>query len=164
MSVPVGAAGRTTTALQADTSGMSPSFEGKLIAVIDDDPRVLDSMGGLLRSWGCTVVKATSPQEAHAQLEEQGRPPDLIIADYNLADGLTGIDAIKTVRARFGGKIPAFLISADATPERLGDLRSAGFQLLRKPASPVMLRALMLSKIASDVQTLPGSQVAEPNF
>ena len=48
--------------LQSDTAGLSPSFEGRLVAVIDDDPLVLDSMGGLLRSWGCTVVTTASPQ------------------------------------------------------------------------------------------------------
>ena len=29
---------------------------GKLVVVIDNDPLVLDGMGGLLRSWGCQVV------------------------------------------------------------------------------------------------------------
>ena len=33
--------------------------KGKLIVVIDDDPLVLDSTCGLLRSWGCSVVAAS---------------------------------------------------------------------------------------------------------
>ena len=130
------------------------------MAVIDDDPLVLESMGGLLRSWGCIAVTAASAREALAHLAGQDRPPDLIIADYNLAGGLTGIAAIQAVRARFGAEIPAFLISADATTERLSEVRTTGFQLLRKPTSPVMLRALMLSMLGSDAKTFPGSQVA----
>ena len=162
VSIPVGATGKSTAALQSATAGLSPSFEGLLVAVIDDDPLVLDSMGGLLRSWGCAAVMATGAVEALAHLAGEERLPDLIIADYNLADGLTGITAVEAVRARFGRGIPAFLISADVTPERFSEVRAAGYQLLRKPASPVMLRALMLSKIGSDVKTFPGSQAAKP--
>ncbi len=162
VSVPVGATGKSTAAPQSETAGLSPSFEGLLVAVIDDDPLVLDSMGGLLGSWGCTAVMAAGAVEALAHLAEQHRPPDLIIADYNLADGLTGITAVEAVRARFGRGIPAFLISADLTPERFSEVRAAGYQLLRKPASPVMLRALMLSMLGSDVKTFPVSLAAKP--
>ncbi len=147
VSVPLALTSEATTTQPSDTAGILPSFAGQLVAVIDDDPLVLDSMGGLLRSWGCSVVTATSAREALAHLAQQVRSPDLIIADFNLADGLTGIAAIQAVRDRFGAVIPAFLISADATPERLGEVRAAGYQLLRKPASPVMLRALMLNKL-----------------
>ncbi len=162
VSVPVGVKGEPMAAPQSNITGLSLSFEGQLVAVIDDDPLVLDSMGGLLRSWGCTVSTATGAVEALAHLAEQDRTPNLIIADYNLADGLTGVSAIETLRARFGGEIPAFLISADATPERIGELHGVGFQLLRKPASPVMLRALMLSTIANDVMPAQRSKAPEP--
>jgi signal transduction histidine kinase len=163
VSVPVGARSKLTAALQSDTAGLSASFKGQLVAVIDDDLLVLESMGGLLRSWGCTAVTAASALEVLVHLAVQDRPPDLIIADYNLADGLTGVAAIETVHARFGEEIPAFLISADATTERLDEVRAAGFQLLRKPASPVMLRALVLSELSSDVKVFPRSQPAKPS-
>ena len=79
------------------------------MVVIDDDPLVLDSMGGLLRSWGCIAVTAAGAVEAMAHLPEQDQPPDLIIADYNLADGVTGVVAIEALRAKFGTEVPAFL-------------------------------------------------------
>jgi len=88
----------------------------KLVVVIDDDPLVLEATGGLLRSWGCCVVTAESCDEALVSLAETeaGRRPDLIVCDYRLSRGLTGVDAIERLRSAFG-KIPALLVSADAT-------------------------------------------------
>jgi CheY-like chemotaxis protein len=145
------------------TAAQSPSFEGKWVIIIDDDPRVLESLGGLLRSWGCVAMTAASAPEAMALIAQHGRPPTLIIADYTLADGENGVDAIRAVRTRFGARIAAFLISADALPARIDELRAAGLQLLRKPASPIMLRALMLSELGAGVKTAPESNAAGSN-
>jgi signal transduction histidine kinase len=116
------------------------SLAGKLIVVIDDDPLVLDSTGGLLRSWGCRVIAAESDQDALAQ---RASKPDLIISDYRLRNGRTGIDAIARLREAFGSDIPAFLISGDILPERLQDAQKNGYQLLHKPLAPMSLRAVM---------------------
>ena len=125
---------------------------GKLIAVIDDDAVVLEGMGGLLRTWGCRVVVASSTRAALTGLNEVDRPPDLVISDYHLLDGTSGIDAIDRVRRQFQASIPAFLISADTSPERLRDARERGYYLLHKPVSPMALRA-MLSQFLRGSQT-----------
>lgn len=67
---------------------------GKLIAVIDDDPMVLEGMSGLLRSWGCRVVTGSSDRIVLAELAASSDLPDVIISDYQLRDGQTGIEAI----------------------------------------------------------------------
>src|SRR5262249_32873923 len=69
---------------------------GKLVVVIDSDVRVLEGMGGLLRNWGCRVVTATTSEAALTEVKRIGRQarPDLIISDYHLADGQSGITAI----------------------------------------------------------------------
>jgi CheY-like chemotaxis protein len=65
----------------------------KLVVVIDDNPLVLEATGGLLRSWGCCAVAAESCDEALVRLaqSEAGRRPDLIVCDYQLSGGLTGV-------------------------------------------------------------------------
>ena len=74
----------------------------KLVVVIDDDPLVLEATGGLLRSWGCSVITARSCDEALVCLAETeaGRRPDLIVCDYQLSRGLTGVEAIERLLAR----------------------------------------------------------------
>jgi CheY-like chemotaxis protein len=116
---------------------------GKLIVVVDDDPLVLESTGGLLRSWGCTVVTGQSGSSALAALLERQRPPDLIISDFRLSGGETGIDAIAQLRSAFADAVPALLISGDIGPQPLRDARASGFLLLHKPVDPMKLRAVL---------------------
>jgi len=121
------------------------SIGGKLVVVIDDDPLVLDSTGGLLQSWGYHVLTVGSARVALAGLAECNQSPDLIISDYQLSDGQTGIEAIEELRKSLNLPIPAFLISGDTAPERMREVRTSGYHLLHKPVRPRALRA-MLSK------------------
>jgi signal transduction histidine kinase len=114
---------------------------GKLVLVIDDDALVLDSMCGVLKSWGCSVVTANSGAAALACLAELEETPDLIISDYRLADGNNGIEAIERLRKALCVPVPAFLISGDIAPERLREARASGYYLLHKPVLPITLRA-----------------------
>jgi signal transduction histidine kinase/CheY-like chemotaxis protein len=116
---------------------------GKSFVVIDDDALVLDSMRGLLKSWGCHVVTASSKAGALAALSEAGRPPDIVISDYHLSDGNTGFDVIDCIRSALGAPIPAFLISGDTAPERLREARASGYYLLHKPVLPITLRSVV---------------------
>jgi signal transduction histidine kinase len=119
----------------------------KLVVVIDDDALVLEGTGGLLKSWGCRVVTAGSDQDALTSLNSS--KPDLIISDFRLKDGRTGIEAIAHLRNSFQTNIPAFLISGDILPERLFEAKASGHQLLHKPVSPMTLRTVM-SRLLKD--------------
>jgi signal transduction histidine kinase/CheY-like chemotaxis protein len=116
-------------------------LSGKLVVVIDDDALALEGTGGLLRSWGCRVITGRSDREALTKLN--GSTPDLIISDYHLQEGRSGIDAIGELRDALGSQIPAFLISGDITQERLRETHGAPHHLLHKPVNPMTLRAIM---------------------
>jgi CheY-like chemotaxis protein len=111
--------------------------------VIDDDRLALESLAGLLGSWGHNVVPAASDCAALAELPSFGKTPDLIIADYRLAGGKTGIEAIEALRRALGEAVPAFLISGDTAPDRLRQARALGFHLVHKPVSPMALRSTL---------------------
>jgi CheY-like chemotaxis protein len=78
-----------------------------------------------------------------SKLAAEMRKPDLLISDYRLADGKTGIEAITRLRASLGSAIPAFLVSGDTAPERLRQARAEGYLLLHKPVSPMTLRTTL---------------------
>jgi signal transduction histidine kinase/CheY-like chemotaxis protein len=137
-----GAAARAQFAEPQPTQVAIDAHRGKLVVVIDDDTLVLDSMGGLLRNWGCRVVAAATPDEALADLGPNERP-DLIICDYRLANGQSGIAAIADLRKAFGALVPAFLMSGDTAPERLREARESGHHLLHKPLREMALRAMI---------------------
>jgi two-component system, sensor histidine kinase len=115
----------------------------KLIVVIDDDALVLDGMRGLLQGWGCRVVTADSSDAALAGLASHQGQPSLVISDYFLANGTTGVDVIERLRGAFAEPIPAVLISGDTTRERLRDADARGLPLLHKPVSPMALRSMI---------------------
>jgi CheY-like chemotaxis protein len=120
---------------------MKAPHASKLVVVIEDDPLVLEATGGLLRSWGCRVVAAESYGEAMTKLSEIGQRPDLIVCDYRLPQGPTGVDAIEMLRGAF--EIPALLISADASsPASMA--RQGGYHLLHKPVNAAAFRAALV--------------------
>nr|WP_274709227.1 hybrid sensor histidine kinase/response regulator [Nitratireductor luteus] len=115
----------------------------KLVVVIDDDPLVLEGMRSILQSWGCRLLSAESEETARSKIRDEARRPDLIISDYRLANGRTGIQAIEQIRCESGAEIPAFLISGDTAPEGLREARDHGIHLLHKPVLPMQLRAML---------------------
>ena len=119
------------------------AVEGKVILVIADAPIVLEGTGGLLGKWGYSVLTSGSDEAALTRLAERQQRPDLIISDYHLASGKTGIQAIEQINAAFGSSIPAILISGDTAPEPLRDAKDRGYILLHKPVDPMRLRAVM---------------------
>jgi CheY-like chemotaxis protein len=123
-------------AMKAIRSASSP----KLVVVIDDDPLVLEATGGLLRSWGCLVVTADSYSAALMRLAKIRRRPDLIVCDYRLPEGATGVDAIEGLRSAF--EIPALLISGDPSPPPNNGL--VGYHLLHKPVDATTFRAALI--------------------
>jgi CheY-like chemotaxis protein len=114
----------------------------KLVVLIDDDPLVLEATGGLLRSWGFSVVAAETYDAALTQLAEFGRRPDLIICDYRLSEGATGVDAIQGLRHEF--EIPALLISGDPTSPP-GERPFSTYNLLHKPLDAAAFRAALVN-------------------
>ena len=133
---------------------------GKVVAVIDDDPLVLEGMGGLLRSWGYRVVTAENDNAALAGHIGSGAAPDLIISDYRLLNGKTGIEVITRLRAKLGVDVPAFLVSGDINPTLLHEARVNGFHMLHKPVKPMALRALVtqLLKKQADRDSIKGTE------
>ena len=109
--------------------------------MIDDDELVLEATGSLLRSWGFQVVTAQHFGEALQRLAELRRRPDLVVCDYRLSNGATGVDAIEGLRSAF--EIPALLISGDSNCPG-SELSRNGYQLLHKPLSAETFRAALI--------------------
>ena len=145
-----------------DPVATMPSPDDPRVVVVEDDMLVLESMSGLLRSWGCSVTTFSSASAALASVSAwTGDPPDLIIADYTLPDG-SGLEIIETVRSKLNADIPAFLISADTSPERLQQVRASGFHLLHKPVSPLALRSMLTRYVRQPQRTVAGPRPVQP--
>jgi signal transduction histidine kinase len=140
ISVPVAQPERTSRDWCGARVAARDPLAGKRVLVIDDDPLVLEATAGILRSWRCEVFSADSLRGASGVLGSVR--PDLVISDYRLKDGQTGIEAIAMLRDTFGSDIPAFIVSGDVAPELKTEVQESGLLLVHKPLSPMALRAM----------------------
>jgi CheY-like chemotaxis protein len=141
--VPATAGPSTEPLVQATT------LAGARIAVIDDEAIVVDGMRALFAAWGAEVVGAESAHALLVALGESGTYPDLLIADYRLARGELGTDAVASLRSELGPLLPALLISGDSSTETLDVLRKSGFEFLLKPVLPGELKAVATRLLAA---------------
>jgi FixJ family two-component response regulator len=103
------------------------------VAIVDDDTRVLASLGGLVESAGCCVSLHTSAESCLEMFA--ARRPDCLISDVGLP-GLDGIDLVRRLRGRWPG-LRAFLVTArDVPPPREAVVACGAFRLLSKPFAP----------------------------
>ena len=129
---------RAAPELSAAGWGTAPEagHAGAWIAVIDDDPDLLQALELSLEASGYDVAAADSGEAAVAAFQRLHRTPSVIVADYRLAHGATGSQAIQRLQAAFGAPIPGILLTGDTSPERLREAAATGFDLVHKPIQP----------------------------
>ena len=125
-----------------DATGRDRTMRGLTALVVDNERAIQTGMSSLLGGWGCSVVTAGSFAEASGQFAA-GTAPDIILVDYHLDEGETGDVVIEQLRARFGLRVPAVMISADRGEALKAQLDAADIPLLNKPVKPAQLRALL---------------------
>jgi len=86
-----------------------------LIILIEDDVSIANAWGLLLEAEGFRVAMAGSAKEAAAVVNHLAEPPDLIISDFHLIDGSTGVEAVAMVREAFDRNVPAFIVTGDTS-------------------------------------------------
>ena len=101
------------------------------VLVIDDEVDLLEDIDSLLTLRGWSVQTARSADEARARVMGEVRP-DVLLADFRLAAGATGLDAIAAVQAVVGA-VPAVIVTGDTAPQRIVEAAEAGFPVLHKP-------------------------------
>lgn len=135
-------------------------IDSLFVLVIDDEEDVCLAVEGLLETWGCIVMTATSGNAALMQLDEIGEIPDVVLSDYRLRHGETGGDVIHRVREHLSIDVPAIILTGDIAPDSLKDIKSLGYPMLHKPCEPEALRKLIASAAASS-RVMPASNDPE---
>ncbi len=113
------------------------------ILLIEDDEAALAAMQTLLGAWQMRVFGARSGAEAAALLARGDVKPEIIITDFRLRDGETGMDAMDQIRPIIGEKVPVIFITGDSMMEVRAALGARYAYLLQKPVAPGKLRVLI---------------------
>jgi two-component system CheB/CheR fusion protein len=105
----------------------------KSILVIEDDRSVRAMLSQLLTAEGGVVVEAGDAASALARITQ---PPDLVIADHALPNGMTGLGVVTALRKRFSVRLPAIILTGDVSAQTLRAIASLpDCQSLTKPVT-----------------------------
>ncbi len=143
----VGAVARGTHAAAEQPVG-AQTATGAIVLLIENDRDVREATARLLERWSCRTLMAHGLNDIAPLLAELKRPPDVVLADYHLDDGQTGLAALEEVRRLAGRNIPAVVLTADHSTAVAADVLAAGCELMHKPIKPAELRALMTHLLA----------------
>jgi len=122
-------------------------LKGARVWVLDNDAAICAGMRTLLEGWGCSVVTALSEEDLAGQVDNFHAEADLMIADYHLDNGCTGIDVVETVNARRASPLPTLMITANYSNELKQQVRELGHMLMHKPVRPMKLKTAMCHMI-----------------
>lgn len=142
--------------LAADAAAHVTERRTGSILVVEDDPELRNLIRLLLVEEGHRVV-AASDGGAALELAAQGAiQPDLILADFNLPNGMDGLQVAASLRDRLQHPIPAIILTGDTSSNTSKDIERQKDVQLHKP---VNLKALS----RTIQQLLPTSaKVADP--
>jgi len=104
-----------------------------LVLLVDDERQVRDAMVRRLRDWGCQVVAAASAQEAVYRCAIAARDPDILLCDYRLGGGESGLDVVHALREGSTTPLPTLLITGDTSSECLRKAACYALPVIHKP-------------------------------
>jgi signal transduction histidine kinase len=150
LELPAGRSPRAEVVKLPSKGPLGLTLEGRLIVVVEDEPVVRIGLEVLLKSWGANLASFDSVASTRAWAEVTDPAvvkPDLLIVDYRLENGLSGVDAIVSLRARFGAKLPAIVVTGSTMSGHEHEAHDGDFHLLIKPVLPNKLRAMIAFKL-----------------
>jgi two-component system, sensor histidine kinase len=152
--VPLGKAPRSWDAAAASSPAakaalLGLTLQGRYIVVVEDEAAVREGLVVLLQAWGAQVVSFDTVDGVRAWLgQADAQRPDLLLVDYRLPQGTTGIDALVSLRARWpGAKLPAIVITGSSLGGHEDEAVTHDYHLLIKPVLPNKLRAMIAFKL-----------------
>jgi two-component system CheB/CheR fusion protein len=118
-----------------DRPAPSLSRPTRHVLVIEDDPDLRDVLRQMLLDEGYRVEDASSGNMAVDKLAAGSFWPDLLVADYNLPGGMSGLQAAARLRESLPD-LPVIILTGDISTATRQDVRRAGAVQLTKPVRP----------------------------
>ena len=122
------------------------------ILIIEDDPELRDLLDHLLKDEGYRTAVAPHGSAALGLVAEGAIQPDLILTDFNLPNGMDGLQISAKLREKLHRKTPVIILTGDIST---GTSREIALQNYVKLNKPVKLKEL--TKVIQQMITLPES-------
>ena len=103
------------------------------ILVVEDDPDVREFLTFALKDEGHRAIAAPNGIAALKLVARGTVRPDLILADYNLPNGMDGLQVIAKLREKLHRQIPVIILTGDISTDTLRDIARHDCVQLNKP-------------------------------
>jgi two-component system, chemotaxis family, CheB/CheR fusion protein len=132
------------------------------ILIIEDDPEVREHLQLFLEGEGYSTASAVDGPSALSWLAHSATAPGLVLADYNLPNGMNGVEVSQTMRRELNCHVPFVILTGDITTDAMRDIALHDCVQFNKP---VKLRELthaidkLLAKPTPSVVAPPGPAI-----
>lgn len=125
--------------------GPSADLGGRRVLVVENDPAMRRAFSFLLGNWGIKVRAVGGVSDARVAAAQE--PPDLVLTDYRLDGGETGVQTLHALAHDFGRNLPALIVSAEAVEAIRDEVAGLDVEVLEKPVAALDLRRAMLAAL-----------------
>ena len=126
------------------------------VLVIEDEPIIAMDLERLVMDLGHTVAGNARTRDEAVRMARQSRP-GLVLADIMLADGSSGLDAVRDILQSF--EVPVIFITAYPESLLTGERPEPTF-LIVKPVEEDMVRAIISQALFFDAKASKGAATA----
>ncbi|MCS6945956.1 MAG: ATP-binding protein [Sutterellaceae bacterium] len=122
---------------------------GRTLVVLEDNEEILNSLTKLLASWGADIISATSFNASLMKRLGVRRHVDLIVADQNLGNPISGVEAVFRIRELVGRPVPVVMLTAVQGLEVVAEFQRVMQQRLAR--HPHLAHAIAASRVEEPV-------------
>ena len=130
---PSGASSSPGSPRAADEVSTQAAPHRAAILIIEDDPEVREHLKLFLNEEGYQTSTAVDGHAALGLLARGTMRPDLVLADYNLPNGMNGVQVSQKLRQEFDRRIPFIILTGDISTDTLRDIALHDCVHLHKP-------------------------------
>jgi two-component system, chemotaxis family, CheB/CheR fusion protein len=113
------------------------------VLIIEDDPGVREHLQLLIGEEGHQVLAAADGVEALDLIARGALRPDVTLADYNLPNGMNGLQVVAKLRQKLHRALPAIILTGDISSSTLRDIALEDCVQLTKPVKMKELMAVL---------------------
>jgi signal transduction histidine kinase/CheY-like chemotaxis protein len=133
VNVPIaGRAGPRKTSARRIAAPVGLAQAGLIVLLVENEVQLRRALSVMLEAWGVHVIEAEDAASALTLLEDLEITPDVLLLDYQLGHGTSGLGLFRSISDRLG-TLPCAVISADRGAQLHNDCKALGVELLSKP-------------------------------
>ncbi len=142
---------------------VAPSeIKARRVMIVEDDPDVRELLELLLVGEGYQTMSSVDGAAALSLVKSGAFVPDLIMADFNLPNGLNGIQLAAKLRERFNRQIPVIILTGDISTRTARGIELEDCVQLNKPVKLKQLMQAIHQLLSSDIIPAEPHPVRKP--